>query len=233
MKREFFGTDVDQALQKASDKLAIPLANLKYVSLEGVFGNGITGDMVGIIVSYDPEAVAPATQGGGGPDVYSEIYELRGDACKFSSAILSRVLGDLDMPADVEAMENEGQVILAVKFSGEAPDLRRGDLRELRGSLQYLLNRVVGEGLDRELSFIIDFGGNLEKRSAMMHGLGLELKTKVMKLKKSVQIGLMDSQDRRLMHTALVEENQVATYSRGEGRFRVMCIKPKQETAQK
>jgi predicted RNA-binding protein Jag len=231
MKREFFGTDVDQALQKASAKLGIPLADIKYASLDGVFGTSLTGDLVGIIVTYDPQVKASAEQAG--PDLYSEIYELRGDACKFSSAILARVLGDLDMPADVEAIENEGQVVLTAEFSGEAPDMRRGDLRELRGSLQYLLNRVVGEGLDRELSFIIDFGGNLEKRSAMMQGLGQELKAKVVELNKSVQIGLMDSQDRRLMHTTLVEEKQVATYSRGEGRFRVMCIKPQKEPPQK
>ncbi len=225
MKREFFGTDLDDALQKASARLGIPVDKLSYTEFDGLFGHSLQPDMLGILVEYEPGDKQAAVSGS--IDWDAEVEKVRDDPNQFAVQVLERTLQGLDLEASVTAAEGEGdQVVLTVAFQGEAPDTRRGEMRELRGAIQYLINRVVNEGREGERRYIIDLGGDLEERTQRMHTLASELAEKVKQLGQPIQIGLMDPQDRRLLHTALVDHPDVATFSQGEGRFRVLCIKP-------
>lgn len=225
MKREFFGTDLDAALEKASARLGIPTQKLNYTQLDGIFGHSLQPDMVGVVVEYDEadqQAEAPRSL-----DWDVQVEKVRDDPNQFAIQVLERTLQGLGLQASVEAAEGEqDQVLLTVAFAGEPPDTRRGEMRELRGAIQYLINRVVNEGSEGERRYIIDLGGDLEERTRRMRSLASELAEKIQQLGQPIQIGLMDPQDRRLLHTALVDHPAVATFSQGEGRFRVLCIKP-------
>lgn len=225
MKREFFGTDLDAAIEKASARLEIPVEKMNYTQLDGIFGHSLQPDMVGILVEYDEndqQAADPRSF-----DWNTEVDKVRDDPNQFAVQVLERTLQGLGLEAAVEAVEgDEDQVLLTVTFQGEPPDTRRGEMRELRGAVQYLINRVSNEGREGERRYIIDLGGDLEGRTRCMHSLAAELAEKVQQLGQPIQIGLMDPQDRRLLHLALVDHPAVATFSQGEGRFRVLCIKP-------
>jgi len=226
MKREFFGTDLGAALSKASARLGIPVEALKYTEFEERFGHSLQPDMVGILVDYE-EGAGQATREVSF-DFNADLEKVRDDPKLFASQVLSRTLAGLGLEATVEALEEAEAVLLKVTFDGDPPDTRRGEMRELRGALQYLVNRVSNEGREGERRFIIDFGGDLEERKLCMQALAADLADKVRQLGKPIQIGLMDPQDRRFLHLALVDHPGVATFSQGEGRFRVLCIKPEE-----
>lgn len=226
MIKEFFGADLQAVLHKASGKLGIPIEQLSYRELPGLFGNATQGLKVGVLVNFDPDKVQPDQASR--TDWLDELQQLADQPNQRAARILGRILEGLGMPAEVNPEERGEQVALAVRFAGEAPDTRRGDVRELRSAAQYLINRIQSQGNEGERRYLIDFGGDLEDRSAWIEQLSGELSAKVAELGQVIQVGLMDSQDRRLLHLALVEDPRVSTFSHGEGRFRVLCIKPKE-----
>lgn len=226
MKREFFGTDLEAALDKAAGRLGIPVDKLNYTQLDGIFGHSMQPDMVGILVEYDVADRASATVASF--DWNAEVEKVREEPSLFAARVLERTFTGLGLEASVEAIESEEHVLLKVVFKGEPPDTRRGEMREMRGAVQYLINRISNEGRDGERRYIIDLGGDLDERREQMAALASDLADKVQQLKKPVQVGLMDPQDRRFLHVALVDHPAVSTFSQGEGRFRVLCIKPKE-----
>jgi spoIIIJ-associated protein len=225
MRKEFFGDDLNDALHKASRALGIPVDQLTYQELHEEFGNPRTGLKRAILVDFTEDQVRPSEAVG--PDPLAELAAFEQQPDERAARILARILEGLGMPGKVAPQAQGEQVALAVEFRGEPPDLRRGDVRELRASIQYLVNRVQSQGNEGERRYVIDFGGDKEDRSSWIEPLARELAQKVHALQKSLQIGLMDSQDRRVLHLALVEDPLVETVSHGDGRFRVISVQPK------
>jgi spoIIIJ-associated protein len=133
----------------------------------------------------------------------------------------------MGIPVKIESQERGENTILTVQLPEGTLDLRRGESRELRGAIQHLVNRSAsGEG-ERDKRFIVDIGGTLEKRREKMNDLAGQLADKVSESKKPVHVHLMDSQDRRIVHTALAGDQRNITMASGEGQFRVLKVEPK------
>jgi len=226
MRKEFFGIDLPEALQKASKRLGIPVADLDYQQLPQRFGQPLQAEKVGILVEYNPEQARPKPTS---HEWNEEVERLRDQPQRFAALVLERLLEGLAYPAAVEVTEKGEQVLLTAAFEDAVPDTRRGDMRELRGALQYLINRVVASRGEDQRRFIVDFTGDIEDRTAKMKLLGEELAAKAGRLDKPLQVGLMDSQDRRLLHLALVDRSDVSTYSHGGGAYRVLCVEPEKK----
>jgi spoIIIJ-associated protein len=236
-EREFFGLTEAEALLKASLRLKMPLEKLRW-SLLGTFAHGMKEPKVAIRVEYEEAEVGKGSSAG--PALGAEIVEKvralqdRPDPC--AALILETLLAHMGIQGKVSLREEPpGQVTLTVQFEGEHPDFCRGEYRDLRPSLQYLVNRMVNDGLCNhrgqtgavERRYILDFSGNLEARAGELRGLAEDLARRVAAGGQPVNIQLMESQDRRLLHLALVENSAVATSSWGEGRFRVLSVQPR------
>ena len=63
-----------------------------------------------------------------------------------------------------------------------------------------------------------------------MTDLAEELQSKVESLGRPIHIHLMDSQDRRLVHMALMENAKAKTSGSGEKQFRVLIVEPRKES---
>jgi spoIIIJ-associated protein len=223
MRKEFFGIDVPEALHKASKRLGIPVAELDYRQLPQRFGQPLHPEKVGVLIEYHPQQAKPKPTS---HEWNEEVERLRDQPQRFAALVLERLLEGLGYPAAVKVTEKGEQVLLTAAFEDAVPDTRRGDMRELRGALQYLINRVVASRGEEQRRFIVDFTGDIEDRTAKMKLLGEELAAKAGRIGQPLQVGLMDSQDRRLLHLALVDRSDVSTYSHGGGAYRVLCVEP-------
>lgn len=230
-KREFFGETLEQATELASQRLGIPADDLNYERVPGSFSSLFKTDKIAIIVEYDDETqVAPGGAGGGGDgdaEVLARMDELKDDPQACSELVVGEILGRMGLPvAGIQTEQVDDQIILNIDLEGDPIDLRRGESREFRGALQYLINRIVHGGREGDQRFIIDFGGRLKMRAETMKNLAGALSKKAVETGKILRVKLMDSQDRRLLHLGLVEDERVKTFSEGEGRFRVLCVAP-------
>lgn len=226
MIREFFGSDVENALDLASKKIKLPVEKFRYRVLPQDFGKPLQKKKVGLIVEYD-EPASPAEE----PrerEIEKIDESIKNDPVEFGRFVLERLIEQIGFQSAVEAQVKNEQVILTIRLTEGALGTRRGDMRELRGAIQYLINRVVYNGREEGMRFIIDFGGDLSHREGKIGALAKILEEKVKNQKKVVQIKLMDAQDRRLLHLALIQSKEVETTSEGEGRFRVISVKARQ-----
>jgi len=225
MIKEFFGDDLQDALSNASKKLGIDKESISYSRIEGTFGSALTGEKIGILVTYDKkEKKSKIPQKSS--DLMQEFEKIRNEPSVATSFVLEKILSSMGSQVNISVEEKEDLVLLSVEFKGEKPDTRKGDIRELRGALQYIINRVASEGKEKSKRYIVDFNGDLEERKKKMKEIADELGSFVQKHKQPVHVELMDSQDRRLLHLALENEKDIKTFSQGEGRFRVLCIEP-------
>ena len=225
MKREFFGEDTEQAQAKASAVLNIPVDKLNYESLPGTFGLTSKDRKKAIIVEYEEQEQVEAAPVNDDAELIKKIQELKDQPEACSELVVRKILKGMGLEVEaIQAMRDGDQIIISIKLVGDPIDMRRGESREFRGSLQYLVNRIVHEGREGEQRFIIDFGGQLEQRAVAMGELATQLADKALAIGQVLRIKLVESQDRRLLHLALEKDERVKTFSEGEGRFRVLCI---------
>ena len=228
-KREFFGEDLDQALSLASARLGIPSDELSFEQVPGRFSSLFGPTKVAIIVEYDEESLKGPVAESSADDlaILARMAEMKEDPKACSELVIRQILERMGLEVSQMKVSQEAeQIVLSIDLVGDPIDMRRGESREFRGALQYLINRIVHEGREGDQRFIIDFGGRLQDRAEAMRTLATRLAEKSLQTGKVLRVKLMDSQDRRLLHLGLVEDSRVKTFSEGEGRFRVLCIGP-------
>lgn len=223
MIREFFGDTVEDALEKAGLRFGVEAQRLEYALVEGEFGSSLDSKKVAILVEVPkqtPREKPPETPAEPAP-------EKKPGNAEWAGYVLEGIFKRMGIPVKIESREKGDNTILTVELPESILDLKRGESRELRGAIQHLVNRAAsGEG-EGERRFIVDIGGTLEKRREKMNELASQLAEKVAEQGKPVHVHLMDSQDRRIVHTAMAANGQVATMASGEAQFRVMKVEPK------
>jgi len=225
MKREFFGTSVEDALQRAGLLFGVETQQLEYSVVEGEFGRLLGIYKVAILVEVPrtrPKEVAKAPPG-------EEAPQKKPGSVEWAIYVLGGIFKRMGIPAKIESQERADDVILTVELPDGTLDLRRGESRELRGVIQHLVNRAASGEDESGKRFIVDIGGTLQKRREKMNELAKQLSEKVSEQKNPVYVHLMDSQDRRIVHTALAEMEEISTMARGEGQFRVLKVEPKKK----
>lgn len=223
MIREFFGDTVEDALEKAGLRFGVDAQSLEYSVVEGEFAGALSSKKVAILVRVPKEQ--PGEKPAEPPA--EPAPEKKAGSREWAGYVLEGIFARMGIPAKIDSQDRGENTILTVQLLEGTLDLRRGESRELRGAIQHLINRSAsGEG-DGERRFIVDIGGTLEQRREKMNDLAGQLAAKVSGDKKSVHVHLMDSQDRRIVHTALADDPKIQTAASGEAQFRVLRVEPK------
>lgn len=116
-----------------------------------------------------------------------------------------------------------------VKFSltGEKIALLIGKRGQTLNSLQYLTQLVINRFSDHYLNVTLDAGDYRERRNETLISLAQRLAKKAVQTGKEVALEPMPSYERKIIHTALMENKKIKTYSSGEDPHRHIVIAPK------
>lgn len=111
----------------------------------------------------------------------------------------------------------------------EGPDTglligRKGQTLE---GVQHLLEMMVNRGLESKVRVRVDAGGYLARREENLARMAKRLAEKVKRSGRPFSLSPMSSYDRRIVHTALKEEKELRTISKGTGSLRKLIILPK------
>ena len=101
---------------------------------------------------------------------------------------------------------------------------RRGE--NLR-SLGYLLNLMVGRRLGHPCRVTLDIAGYRHRRVEHLTELAETFAEEVRETKEPITLETMSAYERRVVHVALADDEEVRTYSIGEGEERRVVISPK------
>lgn len=146
-----------------------------------------------------------------------------------STAILSEVIGKMgfDVTIDCKATDDGG-----VYLNVHSPDsaILIGRKGRSLSALQYLVNRMMragehaGEAPER---IIVDIEGYLDRRKASLEEMAHHLAAKAKSTGRNMRVKPLDPQERRIIHVALQDDEDLRTFSVGESLYRTVIIAPK------
>lgn len=98
---------------------------------------------------------------------------------------------------------------------------------EILESLQTILSLCVSKKLGRFVRISLEVGDYKKNRTEYLTNLALRTKDRVLEEGREIELSNLKSWERRIIHLHLQEDGEVASESRGEGRDRVLVIKPR------
>ncbi|HBX23903.1 MAG TPA: protein jag [Desulfotomaculum sp.] len=139
--------------------------------------------------------------------------------------MLNNVMQVMKLDVDIEMIEKNERILININ----GPDLgiligRRGETLD---ALQYLVNLSANKNAEKRKRIIIDIEGYRRRREETLMKLALKLADKARQRGRNVVLEPMNSMERRIIHTALQERDDIYTFSEGEEPYRKIIISPK------
>ncbi len=145
-------------------------------------------------------------------------------AAEHAKAILSNILQHIDLPTVIEWESRDDHFYLNIISNGSG--LLIGKRGKTLNALQYLVSKILHKEGNENYSVIVDTENYRSKREQSLSELAQQLSDKVKKSHRPLTTGPMNAQDRRIIHLALKEDQEVRTKSKGEGTLRRVVIYP-------
>ena len=252
---EFNGKNVEQALEKASEKFNIAKDQLQYEILSygssGIFGLGGTRK-ARIRVKFaeaspqsvsesdkpheadqkssgvaDESGMAAGDAFGGETSADQQLYTFPENPLELGRSVLQRIIDAITTEAKISVEEDSDRILFNV-VGGNAAILigKRGQTLE---AIQSLVDKIVNKhnhNNDR-IRIQVDIEGYLQTRRGNLERMAARLAEKSKRIGKPISLGQMNAYDRRIVHLALKDDPDVETKSRGEGYLRKLVIFPK------
>lgn len=145
------------------------------------------------------------------------------EACEKAKDLLGSLVGELGFDLSVSSeWTDEGCVL---NLSGEDAHYALTENGELLDAFETLLFQVFGRQLDREHRFIVDAEGFRQTRKAELHAMARFAADQVRKNGRAFTFGVLNSTERRIIHTTLQQEDDLITESVGDGRDRRLQVR--------
>ena len=142
-----------------------------------------------------------------------------------AAQFVENVLEKMGFTFVVEVEENESDARL--ELTGTETGCVIGYRGEVLDALQYLASLVANKGKEGYKRIILDTENYREKRVEKLQTLAQNLESKAMRIHKPVKLEPMNSFERRIIHSALQNSENVTTVSEGTSPNRYVVIVPK------
>lgn len=135
-------------------------------------------------------------------------------------------LGNLDAEARLVSIDDD---VINLETTGADSGLLIGRKGQTLDALQYLLLVMVsqGDGPVSRFRLLLDADGYRKRRTEALEDLALSLAAQVRETGEEAVLEPLNPLERRIVHTALQNDEAVETYSEGEGADRHIVITPR------
>ncbi len=210
---EFEGKTAEEAIEKASRELNIPVEELDIDIIEpgsaGIFG------LVGTRKTKVRVNLTRTEKNNDMKDVDVET----------AKETLKNILSLLPIETTVHTEQSDGKISL--KIEGDTSGILIGRKGKTLDALQYIVNRVVNKNSENKIRVVIDSENYRQRRIESLTQLALRMGDKTKRLKRPLTTNPLNPHDRRIIHLALQDDENLDTRSRGEGLMKKVVIIPK------
>ena len=202
--REFTGKSVDDAITNATVALGVTSSEIKYEVVEegssGFLGIGSKDAIIKVAISVaeDPKQVAK----------------------EFLDGVFEAMQLEVNLTMSIDESDNT----LSIDLAGPEMGVLIGKRGQTLDSLQYLTNLAVNRSSENYTRVKIDTEDYRRRRKETLENLAKNMANKVKRTKKAVTLEAMNPYERRIIHSALQNDNNVATHSEGEEPYRYVVI---------
>lgn len=147
------------------------------------------------------------------------------ETCENAEKFLAELIDELGLDLSVSAeMTDEGCVL---DLQGEDSHFAHAENGELLDAIETILFQVYGRQLDRQHRFIVDADGYRKTRKKELQAMARFAGDQVRKNGRPFTFGVLNSTERRIIHTTLQAEDDLTSESVGEGRDRRLQVRLK------
>ena len=211
---EFEGKTTEEAIENACRELNLSKDELDVEIIEpgsaGIFG--LVGGRKAKVKVTTPMAEPIAVEEENGVDIAKETLE--------NILRLIPVEG-----ITVSAEQTDGTISLNIE--GDKSGLLIGRKGRTLDALQFIVNKIVNKSLETRAQVVVDSENYRQRRRDSLIQMALRMGDKAKSIRKPLSTNLLNPHDRRIVHLALREDEQLDTKSRGEGILKKVVIIPK------
>lgn len=161
----------------------------------------------------DPETTAPNT---------------REEEIAIAKEALENILALIPMEGiTVTGKLEDGSVNLNI--DGDKTGLLIGRKGKTLDALQFIVNKIVNKSLEKRSRVIIDSENYRQRRQEFLVQMALKMGDKAKKIKRPVATNLLNPHDRRIVHLALRDDDELGTKGKGEGILKKVVIIPRKD----
>jgi spoIIIJ-associated protein len=208
---EFEGKTTEEAIENAARKLKLHAEDLNIEIIEpgsaGIFG----------LVGGRKARIKVTLKSAPGPQETDELVLAR--------QTLEKILSLIPVEATIHSDRIDGKVSLTIV--GDRSGLLIGRKGKTLDALQYIVTKILNKTLDKKIRLVIDSENYRKRRTDSITQLALRMGEKAKKIQKPVMTNPLSPHDRRLVHLALKEDDDLETRSRGEGLLKKVVILPR------
>lgn len=155
-----------------------------------------------------------------------EKIELTAKERKDVEQLIEKLFRVLEIEGTFTLEEQED--ILDVMMETQDTGIVIGYHGEVLESLQLILSLVIAKKIGRFVRVSIEVDGYKKNRTEYLHNLAMQVKEKTLSENKEQVLSSLKSWERRIIHLYLQNDEQVTSESSGEGKDRVLVIKPRE-----
>lgn len=178
------------------------------------------------LAAIDPELsaamVAEAGAEGEGNGMQEVVVPSREDV-EITVDVLQHILRYMNIHATVQ-VRSTNPLTLNIHGINENLGLLIGRRGETLSSLQLLVNLIVGHRTHHRMRIIVDAENYRQRREENLRSLALRVAQQVRNYRRSIALEAMPPHERRIVHIALADSNDISTESIGEGDARRVVI---------
>ena len=146
------------------------------------------------------------------------------DPIEESCTFLEKVSEEMGVQASI-TVHQEGKNV-TFQLAGEKIALLIGKRGQTLNALQYLTQLVANRYSKHYLHIVVDAEGYRERRNGTLIQLAERMANKAVKTGKAVSLEPMPSYERKVIHTALMNNRNIKTTSHGTEPYRHLVILP-------
>lgn len=165
------------------------------------------------------EQVAVATAG----DRLQDVEHPSREDVEITVDVLQHILRYMNVHATVQ-VRSTNPLTLNIRGINENLGLLIGRRGETLAALQLLVNLIVSHRTKHRMRIIVDAENYRERREENLRSLAMRVAQQVRNYRRSIALEAMPPHERRIVHIALSESNDISTESIGEGEERRVVI---------
>ncbi|MBP6882306.1 MAG: KH domain-containing protein [Candidatus Levybacteria bacterium] len=156
----------------------------------------------------------------------NELTPITAEDITIITATAEELIKTLELQAEVEVVSHEttAEVILKTEESG----IIIGYHGEVLEAFQLLLSLMVSRKAGHFMRLSVEVGDYKKNRSEYLESLAQQTKEKVLEEGRPHTLSSLKSWERRVVHMILQDDQDVISESMGEGKDRVLVIKPRE-----
>ena len=192
---------------------------------KGLARLGVTEDDVEVEVLEEGSKGVLGLIGGSQAKVRIKLIDEMGSTVVKIEEMSKNLLKLMDISCQVRVDSDEDAFVVDIETAG-ADGLLIGKKGQNLEALTYLLKRMVGKQLKRNVRMEVDVGGYRARRTESLRSKAILLAGRVKSSGREVQMEPLPAAERRIVHLALQGDPSVRTYTVGDGELRNVVVSP-------